>query len=101
MDVVTGGRNCPVNFNKHTLQLNLLGITNLKTLQVTHKNSYRQMLTNHSWSFVKIVLIFSGKTHFNLSVACFPGTSQRTLALFHMQLPLSAPHLHTEMSSFS
>jgi hypothetical protein len=23
MDVVTGGRNCPVNFNKHTLQLNL------------------------------------------------------------------------------
>jgi hypothetical protein len=23
MDVVTGGRDCPTNFNKHTLQLNI------------------------------------------------------------------------------
>jgi hypothetical protein len=26
MDVVTGGRDCPTNSNKHTLQLNLLTV---------------------------------------------------------------------------
>jgi hypothetical protein len=37
MDVVTGGRDCPTNFNKHTLQLYILySIALQETLVVIH-----------------------------------------------------------------